>query len=562
MTGPDLVGCRYRLVLDRTRGREESAETESGRRRSELARSHRAQVVASLPDPVVIPEGPDADLATLEAIAAGAPLIVGGVLRHERPDGPRAFAGISEECRVDLLVKLDDAPETPGPRYMPVAVAPHKLLEPRRGRALAARVLPVARLGRAGVFGRGPRAGIVVDESLKLRHNAADAARVGQAAALLHRLGVSSGLVGGIGADATRVVVAEEGPRVAAYRDALRRARAAIYAVNGEESPWEVGEWPLAPRKVRECRACRWRDFCGERLREMDDISLLLPGNRADRYREEGIHTIRGLARAEWAGEHRHLARLAVSGEPAALRERVPSAPRADVEIDVDLEAYPGHGAYLWGAWVGGAAVDDGYVPHVTWAGPGPEGLGGAAEAENFARFWAWLMARRAEARAVGRTFRAYCWASEGENHWLRYSAQRFAGMGAVAEAPAGAAGESGPLRVVEVPTVAEVERFIASDEWVDLFRVVKAQLISPAGHGLKVVAPMAGFHWRDEDSDGEASLGFYREAVGLSDGDPAGARAKLLRYNEDDCRATAIVRDWIDGGRAAAEVPYVGDLG
>jgi len=115
---------------------------------------------------------------------------------------------------------------------------------------------------------------------------------------------------------------------------------------------------------------------------------------------------------------------------------------------------------------------------------------------------------------------------------------------------------------VVEVPTVAEVERFIASDEWVDLFRVVKAQLISPAGHGLKVVAPMAGFHWRDEDSDGEASLGFYREAVGLSDGDPAGARAKLLRYNEDDCRATAIVRDWIDGGRAAAEVPYVGDLG
>ena len=113
---------------------------------------------------------------------------------------------------------------------------------------------------------------------------------------------------------------------------------------------------------------------------------------------------------------------------------------------------------------------------------------------------------------------------------------------------------------VLDVPTIGEVEKFISSDEWVDLFRVTKKQLISPEGLGLKVVAPLAGFAWRDEDADGEASLSFYREAVGIV-GDPAAARAKLLRYNGDDCRSTAVVRDWLDSGRAAADIPYVGDL-
>lgn len=591
VTGPDLVGCRYRLVRDRMAGPRRPGNSESARRRAELGAQHRASVIARLPDPTVIEPGPDADLATLETIAAGADLIVGGVLRHERPPGDRAFSGIAEESRPDLLVRLGDG-------YLPVIIAAHKLLEPRRRRTEAARILPVARLGRPGVLGRPLHMSIVVDEKLKLRHNAADAVQLGQAAALLHRLGASCGLVGGIGADPTRVVIVDEGPRVAAYRTALRRARAAIHAIErheaatssssetktGEPSPpvpkidgneWRIGQWPLAPRKIRECRSCRWREACEDELRAADDISLLLPGNRGDEYREAGITTIRQLARDDGAGEHRHLALLSVFGEPAALRVEKTSAPRADVEIDVDLEAYPGHGAYLWGAWT----PDDGYVPHVTWAPPGPAGLGGDAEAENFARFWDWLMARRAAAHAAGRTFRAYCWAAEGENHWLRHSAKRFAHMEFVV---AGDADAGAPARIIAVPDIADIERFISSDEWVDLFHVTKRQLISPAGLGLKVVAPMAGFTWRDDDADGEASLSFYRDAVGIGAGadavggvvggaseggatggglNPADARAKLLRYNADDCRSTAVVREWLDSGRAVDDIPHVRDL-
>ena len=34
-----------------------------------------------------------------------------------------------------------------------------------------------------------------------------------------------------------------------------------------------------------------------------------------------------------------------------------------------------------------------------------------------------------------------------------------------------------------------------------------------------------------------------------------------LLRYNGDDCRSVAHVRDWLDSQRAAADLPHGDDL-
>ena len=80
-------------------------------------------------------------------------------------------------------------------------------------------------------------------------------------------------------------------------------------------------------------------------------------------------------------GEPSRLAAAWRAGE-VLLRRGDVNVPRADVEVDVDMEAYLDQGAYLWGAWYDGE-----YVPFVTW-----EPLGGRAEAENFAAFWRWLM--------------------------------------------------------------------------------------------------------------------------------------------------------------------------
>lgn len=291
---------------------------------------------------------------------------------------------------------------------------------------------------------------------------------------------------------------------------------------------------PDLPRRVKECASCRFVDLCGEQLRERDDLSLFLSGDRANPFRERGIDTVQGLIDAR-LGRPSELAAAWRAHIPVlAVTEHVDHE-RFDVEIDIDVEAYLDHGAYLWGAYDG-----DTYHPFVTW-----EPLGGQAEGENFARFWAWLMGRRYAAEQAGQTFGAFCYSAHGENHWLRFSARRFHG------------------KVEGVPSEAEVLAFIQSGQWHDVFVAVKNNLVGPEGLGLKVVAPAAGFSWEANDVDGEASVNLYREAVGLDthvDAETsANVRATLLSYNGDDCRATAAVRWWLNAG--APGVPLLNTM-
>jgi predicted RecB family nuclease len=93
------------------------------------------------------------------------------------------------------------------------------------------------------------------------------------------------------------------------------------------------------------------------------------------------------------------------------------------------------------------------------------------------------------------------------------------------------------------------VEAFIASEQWIDLYEVMSGQLVTGTRMGLKMVAPLAGFHWRGDEAGGGQSMVRFVEAT--SDGDDlitAEARRWILEYNEDDVRATAVLRQWLDG--------------
>lgn len=214
-------------------------------------------------------------------------------------------------------------------------------------------------------------------------------------------------------------------------------------------------------------------------------------------------------------------ARVAVSGRPWRARgaDHV-VVPRADVEVDIDMENSE-TGTYLWGAFVHGDDIlPDGYVPHVTW-----QPLDASTEVAMFAPFWNWLMGIRARAHAAGRTFAAYCYTAAENTHLRRIA--RLGGPG--------------------VPALEEVDAFIASDEWVDLHHVFASQIITGGGTGLKQVAPLAGFHWRDSDPGGDQSMVWYREAVyGSGEAGREANRRRLLDYNEDDVKATAALREWM----------------
>lgn len=95
----------------------------------------------------------------------------------------------------------------------------------------------------------------------------------------------------------------------------------------------------------------------------------------------------------------------------------------------------------------------------------------------------------------------------------------------------------------------------------VDIYQAVTDQFVCPNGKGLKKIAPIAGHHWRDDEAGGEASMAWYREAVGYDRGEPdLSQRTRLFEYNEDDVIATKVLREWMSD-RAVLDIPHIDDL-
>ena len=226
-------------------------------------------------------------------------------------------------------------------------------------------------------------------------------------------------------------------------------------------------------------------------------------------------------------------------GQSAAYRRRGIDGvvvPRGDIEIDVDMESV-NEGCYLWGTLlnVRGTAGPESstFVPFVSW---NPDI--GVGELESFLGFWEWFTELRREAGRRGVSFRAYCYSQGAENGQLRRLAAR-CGVEGVEE---------------------DVEDFIGSEQWVDLLPIVKDQLITGLpSMGLKTVAPLAGFSWRDVDVGGDLAMVRYLEATSSTDESlRAEARRWILDYNEDDVHATAALRAWLD--RDAGRLPSIED--
>ncbi|MEQ1703217.1 MAG: ribonuclease H-like domain-containing protein, partial [Ilumatobacteraceae bacterium] len=207
--------------------------------------------------------------------------------------------------------------------------------------------------------------------------------------------------------------------------------------------------------------------------------------------------------------------------------------PRADVEVDIDMECALDGRTYLWGTLLTVRSgrkigVKQGYRAFVSWESPSAQ-----SEASIFLEVWSWLIKVKFAALDRGQTFRVYCWHESAEISKLRRGA-----------------------KLVGVPGVlAAINSFVADAElWVDLRREFDRVALSPVGTSLKTIAQFADFRWRDEAPGGDQSMVWFNAAANGA----AGSQQRLLDYNEDDLRAGLAIREWL-GRNVMRSLPEAG---
>ncbi len=83
-------------------------------------------------------------------------------------------------------------------------------------------------------------------------------------------------------------------------------------------------------------------------------------------------------------------------------------------------------------------------------------------------------------------------------------------------------------------------------DYLIDIHKVATNAVVFPTyGSGLKQIAPYLGFKWRHKDVSATESISIYLDFI-KNPKENKDRFQKVIDYNEDDCVATRVIKDWL----------------
>jgi predicted RecB family nuclease len=531
----NFLACRHltRLDLERAQGtrrppREFDVGFQDLVRRGEVhERAVLERFRADGRDVAEISEATDAEAAeaTRTAIRAGAEVIYQATLTGAEPGGgPSLFGRPDFLIRADLLPAPDSGPRPAGVHYE------------------------------------------VVDAKL---------ARSAKARAVLQTAFYSHLLAGGQGTEPRWMHLALGGGEFAsfkvgdyaAYEQQTRRLLEAVLAASLGDDPPAV---PY-PEPVEHCAICRWSELCRDRRRQDDDLSLVAGMTTGQRraLKGAGIATRRGFAGLAALPALSRVgrgvldraqaqARLQVASEDGRIRYEILDPERAadgalvtnrgllalpepaagDLFFDIEGARYYSEDSrefglqYLFGV-VDTADLDGSGRPRYTafWA------FDRAGEKLAFEQLIDFITERRQ--RNPGLHVYHY-------NHYEPTSVDHLTELHGTRQEAVG------QLMGRFATREDEVDDLFRGGVFTDLYRVVRQGVRAGVeSYSIKRLEPLCGYERQVDLADATAGLIAF-EAT-LEDGTAAGDRGRrqvVAGYNEDDCRATLALRDWLEDRR------------
>jgi uncharacterized protein len=311
----------------------------------------------------------------------------------------------------------------------------------------------------------------------------------------------------------------------------------------------------VTPDPVPHCSQCRWQPRCTEQWRRQDDLSLVAGVRRhtARDLRAAGITTARQL------GQLTPDALPATIGEP--IRERLTAQARLQLhERDTGQSAYEllpaveGRGlGLLPPPSPGDLFFDIEGDPFVGEHGleylfglVSSAGSTGAAGSGGFMAYWATDRDREKHAFEQLVDHLMSAWHADPGMHVYHYAAYEPNRLKSLAARHA--------------TRGAEVDRLLRGERLVDLYAVVRqGLLISKESYSLKKVEDLYWGHARSDEQVHDAMGSVVAFERWLDSGDDA-ILAEIAKYNEDDCRSTEALRDWLESLRTQLPVDRPAD--